>query len=290
MRNFATLFFMFICLGLNAQVVKEPENMPKEWNQTYEPFRIAGNLYYVGTYDLASYLIVTDKGNILINTGTAESLPIIKANIQKLGFNYKDIKILLLTQAHYDHTGALQDLKTETGAKFYADKADADVLRTGGKSDYEMGKYGVTFKPVTPDKTLKDQDKITLGNTILTLLHHPGHTKGSCSFIFETKDEKRKYRVLIANMPSVIVDKKFSEVTAYPNIQSDYAYTFKAMKNLDFDLWVASHASQFDLHEKRKEGDPYNPQLFMDKQSYFQNLNDLEKSYLDKIKKDSQDK
>lgn len=184
MRNFATLFFMFVCLGLNAQVVKEPENMPKEWNQTYEPFRIAGNLYYVGTYDLASYLIVTDKGNILINTGTAESLPIIKANIQKLGFNYKDIKILLLTQAHYDHTGALQDLKTETAAKFYADKADADVLRTGGNSDYEMGKYGVTFKPVTPDKTLKDQDKIKLGNTILTLLHHPGHTKGSCSFIF----------------------------------------------------------------------------------------------------------
>lgn len=116
-----------------------------------------------------------------------------------------------------------------------------------------MGKYGVTFKPVTPDKTLKDQDKITLGNTILTLLHHPGHTKGSCSFIFETKDEKRKYRVLIANMPSVIVDKKFSEVTAYPNIQSDYAYTFKAMKNLDFDIWVASHASQFDLHENVKK-------------------------------------
>lgn len=83
MRNFATLFFMFVCLGLNAQVVKEPENMPKEWNQTYEPFRIAGNLYYVGTYDLASYLIVTDKGNILINTGTAESLPNNKSKYPK---------------------------------------------------------------------------------------------------------------------------------------------------------------------------------------------------------------
>ena len=290
MRNFVTLFFLLVCLSLNAQVVKEPENMPKEWNQTYEPFRIAGNLYYVGTYDLASYLIVTDKGNILINTGTAESFPIIKGNIQKLGFNYKDIKILLLTQAHYDHTGALQDFKTETGAKFYADKADADVLRTGGKSDYELGKYGVTFKPVTPDKTLKDQDKITLGNTTLTLLHHPGHTKGSCSFIFETKDKNRKYKVLIANMPSIIVDKKFSEVTAYPGIQSDYAYTFKAMKNLDFDVWVASHASQFDLHTKRKEGDSYNPQLFMDKKNYFKRLERLENNYFEKIKEDSKDK
>ncbi|MCL1675543.1 GOB family subclass B3 metallo-beta-lactamase [Elizabethkingia meningoseptica] len=290
MRNFAILFFLLITFSWKAQVVKEPENTNEEWSRSYEPFRIAGNLYYVGTYDLASYLIVTDKGNILINTGLAGSLPMIKENIKKLGFNYKDIKILLLTQAHYDHTGALKDLQTETGAKFYADSADADVLKTGGKSDYEMGKYGATFKPIKPDILLKDQDKIKLGNTTLTLLHHPGHTKGSCSFIFETKDENRNYKVLIANMPSVIVDRKFSEIKDYPNIQADYAYTFKAMKKLDFDLWVASHASQFDLHAKHKEGDPYNPQVFMDKANYFAFLNSLETDYLEKIKNDSQKK
>ncbi|WP_080638024.1 GOB family subclass B3 metallo-beta-lactamase [Elizabethkingia meningoseptica] len=282
--------FLLITFSWKAQVVKEPENTNEEWSRSYEPFRIAGNLYYVGTYDLASYLIVTDKGNILINTGLAGSLPMIKENIKKLGFNYKDIKILLLTQAHYDHTGALKDLQTETGAKFYADSADADVLKTGGKSDYEMGKYGATFKPIKPDILLKDQDKIKLGNTTLTLLHHPGHTKGSCSFIFETKDENRNYKVLIANMPSVIVDRKFSEIKDYPNIQADYAYTFKAMKKLDFDLWVASHASQFDLHTKHKEGDPYNPQVFMDKANYFAFLNSLETDYLEKIKNDSQKK
>ncbi|OPB96947.1 subclass B3 metallo-beta-lactamase [Elizabethkingia meningoseptica] len=290
MRNFAILFFLLITFSWKAQVVKEPENTNEEWSRSYEPFRIAGNLYYVGTYDLASYLIVTDKGNILINTGLAGSLPMIKENIKKLGFNYKDIKILLLTQAHYDHTGALKDLQTETGAKLYADSADADVLKTGGKSDYEMGKYGATFKPIKPDILLKDQDKIKLGNTTLTLLHHPGHTKGSCSFIFETKDENRNYKVLIANMPSVIVDRKFSEIKDYPNIQADYAYTFKAMKKLDFDLWVASHASQFDLHTKHKEGDPYNPQVFMDKANYFAFLNSLETDYLEKIKNDSQKK
>ena len=290
MRNFAILFFLLITFSWKAQVVKEPENTNEEWSRSYEPFRIAGNLYYVGTYDLASYLIVTDKGNILINTGLAGSLPMIKENIKKLGFNYKDIKILLLTQAHYDHTGALKDLQTETGAKFYADSADADVLKTGGKSDYEMGKCGATFKAIKPDILLKDQDKIKLGNTTLTLLHHPGHTKGSCSFIFETKDENRNYKVLIANMPSVIVDRKFSEIKDYPNIQADYAYTFKAMKKLDFDLWVASHASQFDLHTKHKEGDPYNPQVFMDKANYFAFLNSLETDYLEKIKNDSQKK
>lgn len=271
-----------MAVQLHAQVVNEPKNHPKEWSQPYEPFRIAGNLYYVGTYDLASYLIVTDKGNILINTGLADSLPIIKNNIKKLGFQYQNIKVLLLTQAHYDHLGAMAAVKKETGAKLYVDAADAEVLKSGGKTDYEMGKYGVTFKPVTPDHILKDKGIVKLGNTTLTMLHHPGHTKGSCSFIFETKDNKRNYRVLIANMPTIIIDKKFSEVTAYPTIEKDYQYTLSEMKKLNFDIWVASHASQFKLHEKHKPKDTYNPSAFMNKKEYFDQLDELEKDYLEK--------
>ncbi|MDQ0965778.1 glyoxylase-like metal-dependent hydrolase (beta-lactamase superfamily II) [Flavobacterium sp. W4I14] len=267
-----------------AQTVTEPANNPKEWSQATAPFRIAGNLYYVGTYDLASYLIVTEKGNILINTGLANSLPIIKENIKALGFDYKSIKILLLTQAHFDHLGAMAEIKKETGAKLYVDEKDADALETGGKLDYELGKYGISFKPVKPDFLLKNNDKIKLGSTTLTMLHHPGHTKGSCSFIFDTKDKNSSYKVLIANMPSIIVDRKFSEIASYKDIQKDYTETFKAMKKLDFDLWVASHASQFDLHSKRKSGDPYNPKVFMDKSKFFKNLQDLENVFLEKIK------
>lgn len=236
----------------------------------------------MGTYDLASYLIVTEKGNILINTGLADSLPIIKNNIKKLGFTYSDIKILLLNQAHYDHLGAMADIKKETGAKLYVDYADADVMTSGGKSDYEMGKYGVTFKPVNPDFILKDRQWVTLGNTKLMMLHHPGHTKGSCSYLFETRDKSRSYKVLIANMPSIIIDHKFSEVSTYPDIAKDYAYTFTEMKKLNFDIWVAAHASQFSLHEKHKPTDSYNPKAFMDKKEYFDELNDLEKEYLEK--------
>jgi glyoxylase-like metal-dependent hydrolase (beta-lactamase superfamily II) len=276
------LAFLSMSSQFHAQTVKEPENHPKKWSQPYEPFRIAGNLYYVGTYDLASYLIVTKKGNILINTGLADSLPMIKNNIKKLGFKYNDIKILLLTQAHYDHLGAMSAIKKETGAKLYVDQGDADVLKTGGKSDYEMGKYGVTFAPVNPDYVLKDKDVVTLGDTKLTMLHHPGHTKGSCSYLFETKDENRKYKVLIANMPTIIVDHKFSEVTSYPTIEKDYAYTLEAMKKIDFDIWVASHASQFGLHEKHKPNDPYNPSAFADKKEYIDELDSLEKEYLNK--------
>jgi hypothetical protein len=287
MKKIILVLLMIVSFIGNAQTVDEPKNNPEEWSKIYEPFRIAGNLYYVGTYDLASYLIVTNKGNILINTGLADSLPIIKNNIKKLGFNYKDIKILTLTQAHFDHMGAMADIKKETGAKLYVDEKDAGELKSGGKSDYELGKYGVTFKPVNPDFLLKNNGKIKLGNTTLILLHHPGHTKGSCSFLFETKDKNQTYKVLIANLPSIIIDRKFSDVKDYQNIQKDYAETFKAMKNVDFDIWVASHASQFDLHTKRKEGDSYNPKLFMDKEVYFQKLGKLEADYLEKIKNDS---
>lgn len=282
MKKLLVIIAAFALTNINAQKVNEPKDHPKEWSQSYEPFRIAGNLYYVGTYDLASYLIVTNKGNILINTGLADSLPIIKNNIKKLGFKYQDTKILLLTQAHYDHLGAMADIKKETGAKLYVDEADADVLKSGGKSDYELGKYGVTFKPVKPDYILKDKNVVTLGDAKLTMLHHPGHTKGSCSFLFETKDSKRSYKVLIANMPTIIVDKKFSEVTAYPSIEKDYEYTLNAMKNLDFDIWVASHASQFDLHEKHKPKDPYNPAVFMNKKEYSDEIESLEKDFLKK--------
>ncbi|MDR6406007.1 MULTISPECIES: subclass B3 metallo-beta-lactamase [Chryseobacterium] len=290
MKRIILVFLMIISFIGNAQTVNEPKNNPEEWSKMYEPFRVAGNLYYVGTYDLASYLIVTDKGNILINTGLADSLPIIKNNIKKLGFKYKDIKILTLTQAHFDHMGAMADIKKETGAKLYVDEKDAQELKSGGKSDYELGKYGVTFKPVNPDFLLKNNDKIKLGNTTLTLLHHPGHTKGSCSFLFETKNNNQTYKVLIANLPSIIIDRKFSDVKDYQNIQKDYAETFKAMKNVDFDIWVASHASQFDLHTKRKEGDSYNPKLFTDKEVYFQKLGKLEADYLEKVKQDSAEK
>ncbi len=290
MKNILLVIFTAISFLGGAQTVTEPKDNPSEWSREYAPFRIAGNLYYVGTYDLASYLVVTPKGNILVNTGLANSLAIIKKNIQLLGFKYKDTKILTLTQAHYDHMGAMAAIKKETGARLYVDEKDAAELKSGGKTDYEMGKYGITFKPVQPDFVLKNKDKIKLGNTVLTLLHHPGHTRGSCSFILETREGNKNYKILIANLPSIITDSKFSEVLTYKSIQKDYAGTFESMKKLDFDLWVSSHASQFDLHRKRKKGDPYNPKIFMDKENFFKKLTDLEKDYLEKVKEDSSGK
>ena len=271
MKGILLSALLFILLGIAepawSQKINEPLGNP-EWVKPYKPFRIVGNLYYVGTYDLASYLIVTDKGNILINTGLSSSAPLIKKNIEQLGFKFSDIKILLTNQAHYDHLGAMATIKKQTGAKFYVDAADAEVCKTGGATDYEMSHLGRSFQPIVPDKLLKNKDLIDLGNTRLTMLHHPGHTKGSCSFLLYVPDGKRLYKVLIANIPTIITDRGFSAIPAYTSIRQDYAYTIPAMKQLEFDLWVAAHASQFHLHTKRKEGDAYNPAIFADRGGY----------------------
>ena len=284
---FQPLVLATICLfpfsSTKAQPVTEPKTND-EWSRPYEPFRIAGNLYYVGTYDLASYLITTEKGNILINTGLAASASQIKHNVEKLGFKFNEIKILLITHAHYDHVGAIAAIKKITGAKLMVDALDAPVLADGGISDYALGKYGRTFAPVTADRLLHDHDTVSLGNMHLVILHHPGHRKGSCSYLFDANDSNRTYRVLIANMPSIIIDKKFSEETTYPNIARDYAYTLANMKKLPFDIWLASHASQFELHKKHHPGDTYNPAAFMDRAGYDAELNDLQKQYDKKMK------
>ncbi len=272
-------------LSINAQKVKEPRTTA-EWEAKYQPFRIAGSLYYVGTYDLACYLITTSQGNILINTGLAASASQIKNNIETLGFRFADTKILLTTQAHYDHMGAMAAIKKITGARLMVDEKEADVLATGGSSDYELGKYGISFQPVKPDRLLHDGDTIQLGDMKLVMLHHPGHTKGSCSYLFTVRDTQRSYKVLIANLPSIITDKPFGTITNYPEIASDYAYTLKEMKNISFDIWLASHASQFNLHTKHKPGDAYNPTAFIDQQGYDQAISDLQKQFDEKMKKD----
>jgi len=291
MLKFLSLSIIFITIFLltsfssTAQKVKEPKALSPEWSKPYQPFRIAGNLYYVGTYDLACYLITTKQGHILINTGLASSAAQIKANIETLGFKFSDLKILLTTQAHYDHMGAMAAIKKMTDAQMMVDEKDAAVSADGGSSDYAFGGIS-SFEPVKADRLLHNNDTIQLGNMQLVMLHHPGHTKGSCSFLFTVKDEKRSYRVLIANMPTIVIEKKFADISAYPDIAEDYAYTLHAMKNIPFDIWLASHASQFKLHDKHKPGDTYNPDIFIDKQGYDAALSDLQRQYDKKMKDD----
>lgn len=262
-----------------AQKLRPAPMDRKEWSDPYEPFRIAGNLYYVGTYDLGCYLITTPKGHILINTGLAASVPMIKKNIEQAGFKFSDIKILLTTQAHFDHVAGMAEIKKQTGAKMMVDEKDAKALADGGVSDYYFHGEEPLFIPVKADRLLHDHDTISLGGTKLELLHHPGHTQGSCSYLVTVKDEHKSYTVLIANIPTILDTAKLHGTPEYPDIAKDYAFTFDAMKKVQFDLWVASHASQFDLHAKRKKGDAYNPGAFADRPLYDKQVSSLEATY-----------
>ncbi len=163
--------------------------------------------------------------------------------------------------------------------------SDAQVLVDGGNSDYIFGGKGMLFAPVKADRLLHDHDTVSLGGMHIVVLHHPGHTKGASSFLFDVKDSLHTYRVLIANMPSILDETKLPSMPGYPNVGKDYAYTLKAMRGLHFDLWLSSHASQFDLHEKHKPGDPYNPEVFRDRKGYDAALDKLEKDYEKKLNK-----
>jgi metallo-beta-lactamase class B len=278
---------IIICLFFSGQAIAQklipPPFVLKEWQMEYRPFRIAGNLYYVGTYDLACYLITTPKGDILINTGLAESVGLIKSNVESLGFKFSDIKILLATHAHFDHVAGMADIKEMTGARMMIHEKDAEALADGGNSDFIFGGKGSTFKPVKADRLLRNNDTVKLGDMQIVVLNHPGHTQGANSFLFDVRDDKITYRVLIANMPTMQDQTNLEGTAAYPDIAKDYAYTFDALKKLKFDIWLSSHASQFRLHQKHKPGDAYRPDVFIDRAGYDATVGNLEKLYLGRL-------
>ena len=287
LRNARSIAALLISLSWfnfcsTAQTVKV--KVQPDWIRDFEPFRIAGNLYYVGTFELGCYLITTPQGNILINTGTKESVPMIRSHVERLGFNFADIKILLTNQAHYDHVGGMAEVKKITHAQLMVDEGDAAVLADGGNSDFVSGGKGELFEPVKADRLLHDLDTIRLGNMSIVMLHHPGHTKGSCSFLFDVKDDQRSYRVLIANMPTIFDETNLSGMPTYPNVGKDYAYTLNGMKKLTFDLWLCPHAEQFNLHQKHQPGDTYQPGVFIDQKGYDSTINLLQAAYEKRLK------
>jgi metallo-beta-lactamase class B len=169
------------CLALNALLIAAPQNA--EWTKPFPPFRIVGNIYWVGSYDLSTYLITTPQGHILINTGVGDTAEQIKKSVEALGFALSDVKILTATHGHYDHVAGLAALKRMTGATVMISEPDRELLETGGKADFRFGNDSFArFEPVTVDRTFKDNDTISLGGTVLTTHLHAGHTKGATSF------------------------------------------------------------------------------------------------------------
>jgi metallo-beta-lactamase class B len=250
-----------------------------EWTKPFGPVRIIGNVYWVGTWDLSTYLITTPQGHILINTGLAQTNSQIKANIEKLGFKVSDVKILTATHGHFDHVAGMAELKRATGASLVMSEPDAQLLETGGKADFRWGNDpGAQFETVHVDRRLRDGDRIELGGVSLTAHLHPGHTKGATSFTFDVTENGKSYRVAIMNMPSINPGVKLTGMPGFPNIGEAYAQTFAKQKAMQFDVFLASHAAQFGLHSSDRH--------YGDYASFQASLTQLEDAYRAQLVKD----
>ena len=264
--------------ALAAMLAQGAVQSPEEWRRPFAAHRVIGNVYYVGTYDLACFLIVTPQGNILINTGLEDSAPLLRKSMADLGFKLEDVRWLMTTQAHYDHVAALAEMKRLTGAKVLASQADAVLLEDGGKSDFHFGpEYG--YAPVKVDERIADGQKLRLGGVELTAYVHSGHTRGSLSYGLTVHEGGKDYRVLIANMGSINPGVKLLHNARYPEIANDYARTFERQKALACDMFLSSHASQYGLHKKYTPGAAYDPERFVDPAGYRAAVESSENSY-----------
>ncbi len=245
------------------------QNNP-EWKRPFPAHKIAGNLYYVGTEDLACFLLTTPQGHILVNTGLADSTPLLREGIRKLGFKIEDVKILLTNQAHLDHVAAMSEIRKISGARVYATEADAPMMEDGGKSDPYFGRE-FWFTPVKVDRRLKDGDTVALGGTELRVVLTPGHTKGSVTYTTTVVENGRKLSVVLANMGTAVMPLVGN--TKYPNIASDFEQCFAKQAKLTPDIWVAAHASQYGMARKLKAGS------FIDPEGYKQAVQRFEQSF-----------
>lgn len=278
-------FLLLIVLAVTAPVLALAQADPtsRSWNQPVEPYRILGNVYYVGASDIASYLIATPEGHILLDAGFEETVPMIRDNVKKLGFRIEDVKTLIIGHAHYDHVGGLADLKALTKAKLAVSEADAALLAQGGKGDYLFGDKFL-FKPVKADRLLKDGDQVTLGGTTLTAHLTPGHTKGNTTWTMKVKEGDRTHDVVFAGSPTINPGTVLTGKPSYPTIAEDYAKTFRVLKSLPCDVFLAPHASFFnglEKAEKLRAGAKENP--FVDPQGYRSFVERREKMYNDQL-------
>ena len=236
-----------------------------DWNKPIAPFRIAGNLYYVGTNYLASYLITTPEGSILINPDYEESVPILKRNVETLGFKFSDIRVILISHAHDDHAAGCALAKKLSGAKLMVMDADVPLIEQGGLGDFQ---YSSHWAPAKVDRILHDSSQVRLGDTTLTAHLTPGHTKGCTTWTMRVKDSGKLLNVVIVGSPNVNSGYRLVDNAQYPQIAADYAKGFQVLHTLPCEIFLGAHGAYFGMDEKlaRLKPDGVNP--FIDPAGY----------------------
>ncbi len=286
-RNFLCTIFIILSLLALPHEVATAQFPVNEWNQPFPPFRIIGNIHYVGTNNLACYIIQTKAGLILLDTAMQESAPIVRANIEALGFALKDIKIMLSSHAHFDHVAGHADMKAATGAKVYATKADAEILVSGGKKGFHpLTPY---YKPVQVDKILKDGATVRLGEVAMTAHLTPGHTEGNTAWTMSVEENGKKYNVVFTSSMSINPGVRMIKNPTWAGVGEAYAKSFASLKALPCDVFLGPHAPFFKMEEKVKRlGTQPNP--FIDPQGLRNFIEMNEKAYHNQVQRERNEK
>jgi metallo-beta-lactamase class B len=284
LRYFTKRYRLTVLLGLASVlalvIIGRRLNATKRGGQApVEPFRIAGNLYYVGANDVSSFLITGPAGHIVIDGGYPSTAPMIMASIAKLGFNIKDVKVLLNSEPHPDHAGGLGVLQKASGAELWASEASAYSLASGGddrdivlplRALIRIGILG--YPAVRVDHVFKDGDAIRLGPLALAAHVTGGHTRGCTSWSFQVRDGDRVLNVVSA------CDLVPIATTRYPEQGADLERSFRVLRSLPADIWVTCHARAWGRYRKfvasRSAKDPVEP--FIDPAGYRAYIDDAE--------------
>lgn len=250
------------------------------WNQPFKPVRIVGDVYYVGASGVSSYLITSPDGHVLIDTGFEQTVPLIRDSVKQIGFKMEDIKLILASHAHVDHTGGHALAKELTGARIVMSEADAALLASGGRADFidEV----MPYRPVQADQIVRDREQIKLGKTVLTAHLTPGHTKGCTTWTTVAEEKGKRYNVVFFGSTTVLT--KLVNNTKYPEIARDYAMTFRKLKALPCDVFLAPHASFFGLEEKAKKVGETNP--FVDARAFQEFIRGAEEKFLKQLEEE----
>ena len=256
------------------------QNDPR-WSQPYPAHKIAGNLYFVGTRGLASFLITTPEGHILINSSLESSVPMIEESIGKLGFKMADVKILLVSHAHWDHNAGSALVKEKTGAKYMVMEPDVQVTEDGGKSDFFYGSdAGSMYKATKVDRVLHDGDEVKLGGSVLTAHLTPGHTKGCTTWTMKVTEAGKTYDVVIVGSPNVNAGFKLVNNAQYPKIAEDYQKTFQVLKSLHCDIFLGAHGDYYGMEAKYPRAAKEGVNAWVDPEGYKKFVEEKERAFL----------
>jgi metallo-beta-lactamase class B len=276
---FGTVLLMLICAAVGAQAGRPARTSGADFLVPFPAHHVIGNVYFVGSKGLGIYLVSTPQGNILINAGLEDSVPMIQQSVEKLGFRFSDIKILLISHAHFDHDAGAARIKKLTGAKYMVMDADVPVVESGGKKDFFYAHTpGMLYPAAKVDRVLHDGDTVSLGDSVLTAHLTPGHTKGCTTWTMKVHQGEESYDVVIVGGPNVNDGYQLVNNSAYPQITSDYEKTFAVLRSLHCDVFLGAHGSYYDMESKyaRMTGSA-NP--FIDAQGYQNYVNEREQTF-----------